>query len=71
MITRDALPLPEMANLQDMRNACRIWAEGHKACEQCNGTGNQLFAMYQTCETCGGSGIAKDGTYHYVATPSA
>jgi len=29
---------------------------GRKLCERCEGTGNQLFWMYQKCEKCGGLG---------------
>jgi len=25
-------------------------------CENCDGTGNQLYGMYQECEMCGGTG---------------
>jgi DnaJ-class molecular chaperone len=25
-------------------------------CENCDGTGNQLYSMYQKCSECGGSG---------------
>jgi DnaJ-class molecular chaperone len=71
MIHRDDLPIPELANIEDMRVACRVFSEGLKACETCNGTGNQLFSMYQCCETCGGSGVDQDGHSHYVAQVKA
>lgn len=31
---------------------------GHTLCRRCEGTGNELFSMYVSCEECGGSGIA-------------
>lgn len=31
---------------------------GHELCDRCNGTGNQLYAMYQRCEKCDGLGCA-------------
>lgn len=31
---------------------------GHTLCKRCEGTGNELFAMYRHCQECGGSGIA-------------
>ncbi len=31
---------------------------GHSLCEHCNGTGNELYAMYRSCRECGGDGIA-------------
>lgn len=32
-------------------------AAGHTLCDHCNGTGNELYAMYRACPECGGSGI--------------
>lgn len=32
-------------------------AAGHSLCEHCNGTGNELYAMYRACPECGGDGI--------------
>ena len=29
---------------------------GLKLCRKCDGTGNQLFSMYQKCDQCGGTG---------------
>lgn len=29
-------------------------------CERCDGTGNELYAMYRQCSDCGGSGKAAD-----------
>ena len=29
----------------------------NKRCMNCGGTGNQLYAMYQECEECGGDGL--------------
>lgn len=71
MIKRADLPVPEEGTIEDMRHACRIWVEGHKACERCKGTGNELFAMYKRCEDCGGSGIAEDGHSYYLAQVKA
>ena len=34
---------------------------GHKLCSRCQGTGNELLAMYRACKDCGGSGIAPEG----------
>ncbi len=31
---------------------------GHTLCEHCEGTGNELYAMYRACPECGGDGIA-------------
>jgi len=31
-----------------------------KLCRRCDGTGNQLFSMYQKCENCGGTGISPE-----------
>jgi hypothetical protein len=31
---------------------------GWKLCGHCNGTGNELYAMYRACPECGGSGQA-------------
>lgn len=33
---------------------------GWKLCEHCNGTGNELYAMYRACPKCGGSGHVGD-----------
>lgn len=33
--------------------------KGNKLCKRCEGTGNQLFSMYQKCEHCDGTGIMK------------
>lgn len=33
---------------------------GHSLCSRCNGTGNELYAMYRACEECGGNGIAEE-----------
>jgi hypothetical protein len=32
-------------------------AAGHTPCGHCEGTGNELYAMYRCCPECGGSGI--------------
>ena len=32
---------------------------GRELCDRCEGTGNQLLSMYQSCEKCGGSGFIK------------
>lgn len=32
---------------------------GHKLCQRCGGTGNELYAMKRSCEECGGSGVAE------------
>ena len=29
---------------------------GRTLCEKCQGTGNQLYSMYQACEDCNGTG---------------
>lgn len=31
---------------------------GHTLCENCNGTGNEMYSMYRSCPECGGDGIA-------------
>ena len=28
-------------------------------CDRCDGTGNQLYSMYQACEKCNGTGTIK------------
>jgi hypothetical protein len=33
---------------------------GRIPCERCNGTGNQLYGMFQTCDDCRGSGHARN-----------
>lgn len=33
-------------------------AAGHTLCGHCEGTGNELYAMYRRCPKCGGSGVA-------------
>lgn len=30
---------------------------GHTLCGRCNGTGNELYSMYRSCEECGGNGV--------------
>ena len=32
---------------------------GHTLCRRCEGTGNELFAMYRKCSACGGTGVAE------------
>jgi hypothetical protein len=32
---------------------------GHKLCRRCNGTGNQLYSMWQECQACHGSGVSR------------
>ncbi len=31
--------------------------KGFKLCQRCQGTGNQLYSMYQECKQCNGKGV--------------
>lgn len=44
--------------LQDEQVRRANEAAGHALCGHCNGTGNELYAMYRACPECGGSGVA-------------
>lgn len=41
----------------DQARRDRNRAAGHTLCGRCEGTGNQLYYMYQRCEDCHGSGV--------------
>ena len=42
---------------QDRARKADNVAAGRTLCRRCDGTGNQLYAMFQTCFDCGGSGV--------------
>ena len=44
--------------LEDHRRREANKRAGHTLCDHCNGTGNELYAMYRFCPACGGDGIA-------------
>jgi len=41
----------------DYRKMNKNIINGKNLCENCGGTGNQLFSMYQTCDDCYGRGF--------------
>ena len=41
---------------RDMENHNDNFSEGMELCEKCEGTGNQLYSMYQKCDVCLGKG---------------
>jgi hypothetical protein len=58
---RQALNLPPLVgDPSDLATALRNWLEGARLCARCNGTGNELWSMYRSCEDCGGSGVSQD-----------
>lgn len=48
-----------IGNPQDIAQAQRNKQAGEPICKRCEGTGNELFAMYRKCSACGGSGVAQ------------
>jgi DnaJ-class molecular chaperone len=42
----------------DEYRKAQLEAEYKWPCKRCEGTGNELYAMYRRCQDCGGSGEA-------------
>ena len=49
--------LCHMGIIQDTRKHNDNVRSGKKLCPNCEGTGNQMYSMYQACEECKGTGI--------------
>ena len=47
----------EMRNLSLKRVETSLMP--HELCDRCDGTGNQLYSMYQACEKCHGTGTVR------------
>ena len=46
--------------VQDRARKTLNVAAGRDLCRRCDGTGNELYAMFRACQLCLGSGVANE-----------
>jgi hypothetical protein len=53
--------------VSDLKHAATV--AQNLRCSRCDGTGNQLFFMYQRCINCNGTGLRPQAPYAWAGIP--